>query len=115
MLTAALATFIKMREVRLLLSSLRVWTETPASSEDIVNVDILNERIEFHIKVHALVRDTNHEWHIPVAVQCNKLIVHFLAHKRVPVGHVDICSSGIVLPVSNTITDSKTLQGGLED
>ena len=114
MLTAALATFIKMREMRFLLSCLRVWTETPASSEDIVNVDILNESIEFHIKVHALVRDTNHEWHIPVTVQCHELIVHLLAHKRVPVGHIYICSSGIIFPVSNTVTDSKTLQNATE-
>ena len=114
-LALALATFIEVREVEILMLSLRVRSSTPACAEDVVDVDFGDEIVELHVKVDALIRDTDHVRHVPVAVEGNELVVHLLAHERVPVRHVDKGSGGVVLPVGNTVSNSETLDVGLEN
>ena len=51
---------------------------------------------------------------MPGAARVGELLVHLLAHERVPVGHVDEGGGGVILPVGNTVTDSETLKVRLE-
>ena len=109
----ALVTLVQVREARLL--GLRVRANTPASAIDIVDIEAASKGCKFVVKAHALVRNTKHVWHVPVAVLFNESVVQVLADQRVPVAHVDVSALSIIFPVGDTIADGETLEVRLID
>lgn len=94
---------------------LRRITNTPAGTIDVVDVDIRDELLELKEVSQASSGKVSHGNTTKIAVVLVDLVVELGIVKRVPVGHLNVGSAGIILPVGDTITDHETLEVRLED
>mmetsp|Transcript_63889 Transcript_63889/g.88219 ORF Transcript_63889/g.88219 Transcript_63889/m.88219 type:complete len:362 (+) Transcript_63889:159-1244(+) len=94
---------------------LRSITKTPAGTIDIVNVNVRDELLEFKEVSQASSSEVLHSNTTEIAVVLMDLVVELGIVERVPVGHLNVGSASIVVPVGNTITDHETLEVRLED
>lgn len=96
-------------------SSLRCITFSPASSENVVHVNLGSESLELCEEVHAFRGSLSHVGSIKDAFVLLEFLIKVGVIEGVPVAHFDVGSSGVVVPVGDSISYGKTFEVWLED
>ena len=102
--------------VTLLVASVQLWSwsESPACSINVVNVDVRDKAVEFIKKAEALLCGVSVVWTSKVALSISDSLMEISVDKRVPVRHLNESSIGVISPVGDSVSNGESLDVWLE-